>query len=181
MNKKASILTDLPLLLILIFAFAIISGLFYYAIVTINSRMTGMTSTIQGFLGTGENATTVLQYSFGAVQSSFETLKWVSVLIIMALFLSILIHSFLVNSYPFFWVSYLFVWIMCIILSVPISNAYEEIYLNTELAEAFSGFMGQNYILLHLPTWMIIIGFLAGIILYVNFIRVRSSEVGFGE
>ncbi|GAG53842.1 unnamed protein product, partial [marine sediment metagenome] len=49
------------------------------------------------------------------------------------------------------------------ILAVPISNAYETIYLNPSLAESFVGFTGQNYMMLNLPTMVLVLGFIAGV------------------
>ncbi len=46
------------------------------------------------------------------------------------------------------------------------SNAYETIMNNEVLAGTFAEFTGANWIMLNLPVWITIIGFVGGIIMY---------------
>ena len=161
--------------LILAFAFSLILGMLYFVFSEVETQMLDSASSIQSQLSSSLNVTIVVQNTFGAVRRATESFKWIGVMLIVALFLSIIIHSFLVNTKPVYWVSYLFIWMLAYILSVPLSNAYETIYLHPQLAEAFSGFVGQNYMMLNLPTILLVLGFISGVVLFINYIRVSSQ------
>ena len=66
---------------------------------------------------------------------------------------------------------YLFIVIIAVIISAPLSNSYEAVYKNPLMAESFSGFFGQNWIFLHLPVWIAVIGIFAGILMFINVAR----------
>lgn len=177
MNKKGA-LTDLFMVLILTFVISIILGLLFFVFSEVETKMLEQAPNLQKNLDSSENITQLVQRTFGAVRVASENLKWISVMLIVGLMLSAIIHSFLVNARPIFWVSYLFIWMLATILAYPIANVYEEIYLNPQLAPAFSGFVGQNYLMLHLPTWIMIIGFISGTVLFLNFVRTRRASFG---
>jgi len=162
--------------IILAFTFSIILVLLYFGFSEIEAKMLEEAGNIQSQLSGSANVTIVVQNTFGAVRRATESFKWIGAMLIIALFLSVIIHSFLVNTKPVYWVSFLFIWMLSYILAVPISNAYETIYLNKELAEVFAGFVGQNYLMLNLPNLVLILGFIAGVILFINFVRVRSQQ-----
>ena len=69
--------------------------------------------------------------------------------------------------------------IIAVIVSVVISNAYQEITATPELAQTFAGFIGSNYIMYYLPMWTVVIGITGGIIM---FIRMKSEDImsGYG-
>ena len=162
--------------IILAFTLSIILVLLYHGFSEIEDKMLEKAGDIQAQLGGSENVTQIIQGSFGAVRRATESFKWIGVMLIIALFLSVIIHSFLVNAKPVYWISYFFVWMLSYILAVPISNAYETIFTNPSLAEAFSGFVGQNYLMLNLPNIVLVLGFIAGTILFINLVRVRSQQ-----
>jgi len=177
MNRKAGA-SDLFIALILAFTISVILVMLTFMAGTVESELLELAPTLQGSTSGGENMTEVVQNTIGAVTNAYESLKWISVMLIVGLFLSVVIHSFLVNTKPVFWVSYFLVWMLAYIVAVPISNAYETLMQNKELASTFAGFVGQNFIMLHLPTWILVIGFVSGIVLFLNFVRVKSDGGG---
>ena len=60
-----------------------------------------------------------------------------------------------------------------VIIGAGISNAYEQVILDPTLASTFVGFVGANFIMLNLPTWIAVIGIIGGIIMFV---RMGSKE-----
>ena len=125
----------------------------------------------QEALGDSENATEIIQETFGKVPNSYTALKWISVMLIVGLALSILISSFLVRTNPIFFVPYIIIVVLATIISVPISNAYETIYNNAYLHSTMTGFFGTTWIFLNLPMWVIVIGMLSGILMFINVAR----------
>jgi hypothetical protein len=114
------------------------------------------------------NVTDTINESFGEVGDAYSTFKWISVMLIFGFFMSILISAFLVKTHPAWFVGYIFVVVISIIVSVYVSNAYETLLNNPTLASTFAGFFGATWIFLNLPIWVTIIGFLAGILMYIN-------------
>jgi hypothetical protein len=119
------------------------------------------------------NGSVILDQTMGKVSNSFDALYWISILLIVGMIISIFIGSFLVTTRPVFFVPYIFILIIAIIVSVVISNAYQEVRNNPELSPTFDRFTGANFILDKLPLWITIIGFTGGIIM---FSRMGSKE-----
>ncbi|GAG53843.1 unnamed protein product [marine sediment metagenome] len=121
MNKRGA-LTDLVLFIILAFTFSIILGLLYHCFSEIETQMLDSASKIQANIGGNANVTQIVQNSFSKVRQATESFKWIGTMLIVALFLSVIIHSFIVNAKPVYWISYLFIWMLSYILAVPISE-----------------------------------------------------------
>ena len=118
---------------------------------------------------TNINVTDTINASFGAVGDAYQNFRWISVTLIFGFFASILVSAFLVRTHPAWFIGYIFVVVIAVVLSAYISNSYERLMQNEILMETFlTGFYGQNWIFLHLPIWVTIIGFLAGILMYIN-------------
>lgn len=121
----------------------------------------------------GNNASEVIENTIGKTNQSFQSLHWIAILLIAGMILSIFIGSYLVTTKPIFLIPYLFLVIIAIFVSVPISNTYETLVNNAMLSETFAGFTGANWIMLNLPVWISIIGVTGGIIMF--------SRMGKGE
>ncbi len=175
-NKKGSA-TDLFVFMIVAFMLSIICVIMYYVSSVTHEKLLEEAEDIQNVLGDHGNATQIIEDSMGKVKDSYESLKWISGLIIIGMALSILITSFMIRTEPVFFIAYAFVWIIAIIVSVPLSNVYETVYENPTLSASFEGFYAQTWIFLNLPTWIIVIGGIAGLLMIVNLVR-ASREYG---
>lgn len=171
-NRRGGLL-DLFIYVILSFVLVVCIGILYYAQSTISAKLYEVAPSISSKIGT--NMTEILDVSVKRVSLSYENLKWISAFLLIGMFFSILIHSFLVKTKPVFATSYIFVWILAIVLSVYFSNVYESIYSHAVLVDAFSGFVGANWFMLNLPYIICIEGFIGGVLLFIN-IR-RSGEI----
>ena len=96
--------------------------------------------------------------------------------LIVGLMFSIFLTSYLVKVRPIFFVPYILLVIIAIVVSVPMSNTYEVIINNPTLASTYSGFIGGNFIWLNLPIWVTVIGFGAGLIMFMNVMRISKNE-----
>lgn len=164
MNKRGGF-TDLFLFMIFAFVIIVVSGVFIYfggvANTEIHEKMDGM-------MFGNSNATEVISNTIGVVNQSYHALYWISIFLIVGMILSIFIGSYLVTTKPVFFIPYTIITIIAIIVSVGISNAYEQIIADPTMASTFAGFVGSNFIMLMLPLWVSIIGIVGGIIMFVR-------------
>ena len=168
---KKGAFSDLFIFMIMSFALLVISGVFIYIGSTTKIQLHATMDDMS--LDGSVNVSEVIDDTMGAVDSSFQSLYWISVFIMVGMILSILIGSYLVTTKPIFFIPYIFVVIIAVIVSVGISNAYESIATTPELASIFANFIGANFIMSKLPIWVTVIGFLGGIIM---FSRLGSKE-----
>ena len=171
MNKRGQF-TDLFLFMVVAVIVLFISGLFIYMGIKTQDQldisMAGMTT------GDGTNYTTIVGDTFGNVNVSYSSLYWISILLIVGMMFSIFFGSYMVTTRPIYFVPYIFIVIIAIFVSVGISNAYQEVIAQPDLASTFAGFIGSNFIMFNLPIWITVIGFVGGIIMFV---RMKSQEV----
>lgn len=173
MNKQGGF-TDLFLFMLFAIIIVSFSALFIY----IGSTVQGELHDKMDNMNVGGNSTNVTQLidnTVGKANASYQALHWLSILIIFGMVLSILMGSYMVRTRPIFFLPYIFIVIIAVIVAVGLSNAYETIIADPLLASSFSGFAGSNFILLHLPLWITVIGFIGGIIIYSNLGKNQSQ------
>ena len=142
MNKKGSFV-DLFIFMIFAFILVVVIGFLLYIFGQAND---GLHESMDGMTFGDANATEVINDTVGATNISFQALYWLSVLIIFGMILGIFIGSYMVTTKPVFFIPYLFIWIIAIIVSVPLSNAYETLRADPNLASTYSNFVGANFI-----------------------------------
>lgn len=177
LNKKGGA-GDLFIFMIVGFILVISCVLWVYIGNTAYQKIMEHNETLQEAIGPGANVVEVIDGTIGVIPTAYSSLKWITFMIIAGMILSIIITSFLIQTKPVFFVAYIFVWIVAIIVSVPLSNSYEIIYANPTLASSFTGFWGATYIFLNLPIWITVVGCLAGIIMFINMVKI-SRSIGF--
>lgn len=175
-NKKGSIM-DIFLWLIMSFVLLIVGGILIYITTVTNTQLH---SNLDNQSTSAVNYTKIINDTYGKVPQAVSILYWASILIIVGMIISIFIGSYLVTTKPIYFLAYIFVIIIAIVVSVPMSNAYISLIETPELASTYAGFtpLGANSIMYWLPVWTTIIGFIGAIILFV---RMRQTEVtGYG-
>ena len=168
-NKRGA-MSDLFLFMSISFIIVVFSVIMYFVATKTYTSLQG-SSALQKGLGDDGNASQIVGSTVGQVVNAYQSLKWITVMLIFGLGLAILISSFLVKTNPIFFIPYIIILIIAIIVSVPVSNTYETIYQNPVLAESFSGFWGATWIFLHLPIWVMVIGIFAGVLMFINIVR----------
>ena len=168
-SKKGG-MTDLFIFMIFAIAIMFICGIFIYIGVQATNQVH---ETMDDMTFGDANTTETIDDTFGAVSQSYQALYWIAVFLIVGMVISIFIGSYLVTTRPIFFIPYAFLTIIAIIVSVGLSNAYEEVIATPELASTFAGFVGANFILLQLPIWITVIGITGAIIMFV---RMGSKE-----
>lgn len=173
MNKQGA-MSDLFIFMILAIAVIFISAIFIYlggkAYSEIKEKSVGLDA---GGIAGNENVTKIVDKTIGAVDTAYQSLYWIALLLIIGMVVSIFIHSYLVTTKPVFFIPYIFLTIIAVIVAVGLSNAYEQVIADPTLASIFAGFVGANFIMLKLPIWITVIGIVGGIIM---FIRMGSKD-----
>ena len=172
MNKRGQF-TDLFLFMIVTLVILFVSGLFIYMGIRVNDQLDE--SFTGNAISDNVNYTEIKDQTFGDVNVAYNSLYWLTLLMIVGMVISIFIGSYMVTTRPVFFVPYFFIVIIAILVSTGISNAYQEIATNPTLAETFAGFVGSNFLMFNLPVWMVVIGFVGGIIMFV---RMKTQEGG---
>lgn len=165
MNKKAG-LTDVFIFMILAIVVVLICAIFIFLGGRAYSEIRGQAGQIQSGLHGNENVTQIIDETMGKVSSTYQSLYWISLMLIVGMIVSIFISSYLVTTKPIFFLPYIFLTIIAIVVAVGLSNAYEEIIQDPTLASTFSGFIGANFIMLKLPIWITVIGIVGAIIMF---------------
>ena len=160
--------TDLFIFIIVGFIIVVVSGIFIFVVSTTNDKLHEEMDGMDLHDTIGNNASQVITNTMGATQSSFNALYWISIFLIVGMIIAIFIGSYLVTTKPIFFIPYIFITIIAIIVSVPISNAYETLVNNPTMASTYAGFTGANWIMLNLPVWVTIVGFAGAIIMFAR-------------
>lgn len=174
MNKKGG-LTDLFLFMIISFIIIVISAVFIYLSSRVNTELH---NSMDGMMFGDKNATLIINDSMGKLDQTLQALYWISAFLIFGMILSIFIGSYMVTTRPVFFVPYIFILIIAVIVSVALSNAYEQIIADPTLASTYNGFIMPNFIMAYLPIWISIIGVAGAIIMYSRMGSRESQMMG---
>lgn len=179
MNKHGGF-TDLFIFLIVAFVIVLVSVMFIYFGNTTHDSLQETLGQMEGLGDTvGNNASQVIDNTMGVVNSTFQALRWISTFLIVGMLISIFIGSYLVTTKPIFFIPYIFIVIIAIVVSVPISNSYEQLSLEPTLATTFAQFTSTNWIMLNLPIWITIIGIGGGIIMFSRLGKKEENVYGY--
>ena len=177
MNKRGQF-TDIFLFMIVAIIVLFISGIFIYMGITTQNKLE---ETMGGMnTSSGTNYTVYIDNSFGQLNVAYNSLYWISIMLIVGMIISIFLGSYLVTTRPIFFVPYIFIVIIAIFVSVGISNAYQEVVAQPELSSTFAGFIGSNFIMFNLPVWVVVVGFVGGIIMFVRMKSQEAVAYGYG-
>lgn len=169
MNKKGAV-TDLAVFMILVFIISIFGGVMFFVGHQIHTSLLNAAPQLQ-INNPNTNITDTIEKTVGMADSSNSMLFWGTGVIIFGLILSILITSFIVKTHPVMFIPYIFVIFVMTIISASISNAYEKLLQDPVLGASFVNFTAQNFIMLNLPMIVIVVGLIAGALMFINFVR----------
>ncbi len=164
-NKKGAF-SDLFIFMVFAFVIVFISVIWIYMGSLAQEQMQDSLGKMDLHDTVGNNASQVIDNTIGDFNTSIGALRWITVFLIAGMILSIFIGSYLVTTKPIFFIPYLFIIIIAIVVSVPMSNAYETLMTTEALSDTFTSFQGANWIMLNLPIWITIIGITGAIIMF---------------
>ena len=172
MNKKAAI-TDIIVWIIISFVTLLVLGTWLFAH---NLLTTELLEAAQKGSTPMVNLTPAVEASFGQANAAMPMLRIIAFIIIFMLGISIFISNFLVKANPIFFAVHFLMVILAVIFSVLVSNAYESLMSNNILGDTLTSFFGGSFIMLNLPTIVVVLGLISGLFLFIGFSRDR--EIG---
>jgi len=170
-NIQVQALSGLFIFIIAAFIIALSFGVWVFIGTTTHNELLKHEDSLQKVLGDSGNATEIINDTVGQFSISLESLKWISVMLIVGYIMNFLIIGYFARLHPIFFIAYIVICIVAIIVSAPIANAYDDFRANEHLDEHFTGFLGLNFIFSNFPTWVTAISILGGIIIFIGFRR----------
>ncbi len=156
--------------IVLSFVTVIFIGVFVYAFGILSDTVT--TIGVQG----GTNLSEVGSDTFGKMNNALSSgAATIGFVILFMTALSILVNNFFVKEHPIAFIIHIFVTILAVILSVPVSNAYSDLLTGQPFSSNLVTMKAASSIMLHLPTWVTVIGVFGAIILFVRATRLESK------
>lgn len=166
-NKRGGF-TDLFLFIIFAFVIVTVLGILIYSFNITEDHLKETIGVMDLGDTQGNNASEVIDNTVGSANISFTALYWISVFLIFGMILAIFIGSYMVTTKPIFFIPYIFIWVIAIIVSVPLSNSYETISNDATLSSTYANFVGSNFILNNLPMIVAVVGIIGGIIMFTQ-------------
>lgn len=178
-NKRGSV-ADLFIFMIFAFVIIVFIGVFTYIGLKTEAQVKDSIEDIDFFNENDINATKIVDDTIGKFNYSMGAFKWLTILLIVGMIIAIWIASYLANTKAIFFISSIFIIIIAVVVATVLSNAYEQIiYADAELTPVFEGFVGANWIMLKLPLWISIVGFVSSIIMYSRLGKREEAQYGY--
>jgi len=172
MNRRGGMF-DIIIAMVVMFIVFIFFAAIIYGFGVLTTDITSITE----LAGTA-NVTTAAESTFGAINNALPALRWIALVITISLFIAILVSSFLVKAHPVFFILYILIVVVAVVFSVSLSNAYEEMLTGSNpITATLESFTAMNFIILHLPIWIVVIGIAGAIFLFIG-ITVDSESGG---
>lgn len=121
------------------------------------------------------NVTAATQDSFSYYREGIGQLRMIALMILFAFMLGTLIVAYYSPAHPVMLLPYIIIAVVLIIMSVPLSNAYEDLLTNDTIGSTLSSFSVMNHILLNLSTYMVVLTFIGIILSLANIIIGREQ------
>ena len=102
----------------------------------------------------------------GHMNTASDGLDYILLCAWIGIHLGILVMAFLLRTHPVIYVFEIFIILLLVIISVPISNAYEELRTDSEISEAIASFPISNFIMDQLPKFEMLWAFMSAVALF---------------
>lgn len=167
MNKRGAV-TDIFIFMATALIIIVILGAFLYMFREVNTAF----SQINVQIGDTTFAN-ISSATMGKLTSASDSgLKLISICLIFGMIILILGTNYFVKVHPVFFIIYIGITIISVIVAVPISNSYEQILSNQNaFTSTLTEFSFLNYLLLHLPYIVAVIGIIGSVFIIINFER----------
>lgn len=181
MNKKG-IYWQIMALFVILIALGTIMMLFWgWSVIapSATSIITDITSDLkQAGTNSGDNnLSNALNVPLDAVKNTADNFAWVTYLIFIVSLLGFLVLCFYVRSYPFLIVFWIFGIIVMVVISLFITNAYQDTIAGEDYVSVASrAWTTNHYLMSNLPIIITGIGIIGGIILFALISREPEAE-----
>ena len=170
-NKKGSF----EVIDFMVFAFAglLFLALFVYVFGIMDDSFSGIISDSSS----GVNLSEVGENTFGQVNTALGVgTKLLSLTLLVGMTLSIFVNAFLNQKPAITLIVDLLILLVAVPIAVALRNNYESLMTGQVFSTTLVGFKGASSIMLNLPTWIVVTGFIATIISIIG-IQKRRNEV----
>ena len=126
-----------------------------------------MTRTVEEMLTTttiNESEPTVK--ALGGITETLTRLDALIFAVLVAFILGIIITGFLVGGHPIFMFIYFIVIILSVVISTVLANTWETATATAQLTSSLTAFPITNFIMLKLPIFVTIIGFIGIVVMF---------------
>jgi uncharacterized membrane protein len=121
------------------------------------------------------NMTVASDNIFGQLNQSIQALRMVSLVYILGLAVVIILTNVLQTKHPIWFFAYLLIALLAVIFAPLISNAYETLLDAQIMDGTLNTFSASNFLVLNLPTLVLIISTIGAVFLFINLIRTDSG------
>lgn len=97
-------------------------------------------------------------------QVAFDNWDWITVLVYFGTHIGVLVLAFLLKTHPVVYVAGILLIVILVMVSVPLSNAYQDTLTNDDFATAVTNIPKTDFIMKHFPTFEMIWGFITLIV-----------------
>lgn len=167
-NKKGlaiELVAFVAMLVIAIFFF----GFWAYGTNTLNTYMVNIPT-----VG-NQNVSQAVSNTFSGYNSGMQNLRYVALMMMVGYIFATLIMGWLSRKHPIWMAVYFLIMGLMVIFSIYVSNAYETLKNDSTISGIVSGYVALDYVLLHLPIFVSVIGFAAIVLMLAGNYLDRSE------
>ncbi len=172
-DKKGQVGLNLIFFMILALFFLIFCATWIYFNQTLEDELTSIPDVADQKVNISQAAAD----TFGQVNDAMVPgLRVLTFVVLFAMVFSMLMVEFFTRKHPAFLIIDFFIVIVAFILSVSISNSYENFLTGEVISSSLHGFKGATSVMLHLPRWVTVVGLFGIALSLIGVIRRRGTE-----
>ena len=161
-NKKG-FAVEIIALIVVGFVSLVFFALWIYGMNLVNTELLAVPSD-----GTIGNVSEAAENSFSWMNTGLDSLKMIGFVIILGYSIATLIVAYYSKDHPIMLVMYILLTVILVVFSIYISNAFEDLLSDPVLGTTLSSFSIGKHIMLNLPIWISVVGFLGVLLMLVG-------------
>lgn len=118
------------------------------------------------------NFTNIIGSTISPINAAMPQLHFVAAMAIFSMIILIFVSNFLVKAHPAFLIAYVMIVIISVFVSIQVSVVYNDLASSgTGLSEQLREMTMTHFIMINLPVWTTIVGFLGAVFLFIGIQR----------
>jgi len=109
-----------------------------------------------------------MSLAFSRGVDTFNNMDYLLFGVFAGLVIAMLVTAFLVNVHPIFFPLFIFIMLIAVLISVPLSNVWITISTNPVFSNNITYFSLTNHLMCNLPYYVTVFGFIGIIVLYAK-------------
>jgi len=151
--------SDVLMIGVILFALGIGFFIIHYTITNVTDEMLSIPEL---------NATNGTVTSLQSMKTTVARLDYIIFAVFIGLILGLIITSWFIGGNPMFMMIYFIVWIIAVVLSTILANTWETVTNMVIFGTTITDFPLTNNILLYLPIYIAVIGFIGFVIMFAK-------------